>query len=264
MTDKSKIMISCYSQVSKEGENFIAEHALGYVVSGTQEVFLDGKQYVFHEGDFRFFSRNQLAKFVKRPPAGGEFKTIAIRIDQELLQGMSQEMGLKADGVYKGERNFPLPSHTLLTHYIDSLQPYMDEGGVNNPVLAMMKIKEAVMLLLEVKPEIKNLLFDFSEPGKIDLGAYMEEHYRFNVDINRFAYLTGRSLATFKRDFEKVFHTTPGKWLLQKRLDDAYYLIKEKGWKSTDVYLEVGFKDLSHFSFVFKKAYGVAPSRIQA
>ncbi len=36
----------------------------------------------------------------------------------------------------------------------------------------------------------------------------MNEHYRFNVDLPRFAYLTGRSLATFKRDFEKIYHTS--------------------------------------------------------
>ncbi len=47
-----------------------------------------------------------------------------------------------------------------------------------------------------------------------------------------------------------------------KRLTDAYYLLKQKGAKVTDVYLDVGFKDLSHFSFAFKKAYGVAPSMV--
>jgi AraC family transcriptional regulator, exoenzyme S synthesis regulatory protein ExsA len=105
-------------------------------------------------------------------------------------------------------------------------------------------------------------LFDFGEPGKIDLEAFMIKNYQFNVGLHRFAYLTGRSLATFKRDFEKTFHTSPGNWLLQKRLQEAHYLIKEKGNKPSDVYLEVGFEDLSHFSYAFKNAYGVAPSKI--
>jgi len=125
-----------------------------------------------------------------------------------------------------------------------------------------LKVREAIMILLETNPALKNILFDFSAPGKIDLEAYMNEHYKFNVDLNRFAYLTGRSLASFKRDFERIFNTSPNRWLQEKRLNDAYFLIKERGLKVSDVYLEVGFKDFSHFSFAFKKAYGIAPSRL--
>jgi len=129
-------------------------------------------------------------------------------------------------------------------------------------MLTMLKVKEAVMILLQINPELKNALFDFNEPGKIDLEAYMSKNYKFNVDISRFAYLTGRSLATFKRDFERIFNTTPNRWLQQKRLNDAHYLLKEKGFKVSEVYLEVGFKDFSHFSFAFKKAFGIAPSKL--
>ena len=90
----------------------------------------------------------------------------------------------------------------------------------------------------------------------------MRKNYMFNVGMDRFAYLTGRSLATFKRDFEKLFHTSPSRWLQQQRLQQAHHLITEKGRRPSDVYLEVGFEDLSHFSFAFKKAYGVAPSLV--
>src|ERR1700754_1344957 len=145
---------------------------------------------------------------------------------------------------------------------MDSLMPYLDGKNDISTVLTTHKVKEAIMILLETNPELKDVLFDFSEPGKIDLEAYMTENYKFNVDINRFAYLTGRSLATFKRDFERIFNTSPNRWLQQQRLNDAYYLIKEKGFRSSDVYLEVGFKDLSHFSFAFKKVYGIAPSKL--
>lgn len=75
------------------------------------------------------------------------------------------------------------------------------------------------------------------------------KNFHFNVQLKRFAYLTGRSLSTFKRDFEKIFHITPSRWLTAHRLKEAYYFIREKGKLPSDVYLDVCFEDLSHFSF---------------
>ena len=256
------ILYSCYAKKSSEGEQFVPEHIFGYIFSGSSEMYLGNKKYIFKEGDFRFFRRNQLIRYTKMPPPGGAYKSISITMDQGTLRSMSNETNLHMNRVYTGENALLLKPNSLFANYIDSLTPYLNGTGDFNRALTALKVREAIMILLETNPVLKDVLFDFSEPGKIDLEAYMNEHYKFNVDLNRFAYLTGRSLATFKRDFDKIFHMAPNRWLQQKRLNDAYYLIKEKGWKSSDVYLEVGYKDLSHFSFAFKKAYGIAPSRL--
>ena len=256
------IVYSCYMRKSSEGEQFIPNHVLSYNISGINEIFVDGHKYVFKEGDFRFFKRNQLARYTKFPPEGGEYCSVSVTMDQEILKEIASEYNFHAAKPYRGEGAVLLKPVTLLKSFADSLKPYLGNSGAMHNMFINLKVKEAVMILLQVAPELKDALFDFSEPGKIDLEAYMNAHYRFNVDLSRFAYLTGRSLATFKRDFEKIFNTTPNRWLQQKRLDYAYYLVKEKGWKPSDVYLEAGFKDLSHFSFAFKKSFGSAPSRI--
>lgn len=256
------IMVSCYMQKSRSGEQFVAEHSLGYNISGTMEVFIDGKTQIFKEGELRFFRRNRLARFSKEPRPGGIFQSVTIFLDQQMLRSISAEHQLQAKGPYCGENALLLKPNPLFRNYMDSLNPYLDEANPLNKALTNLKVKEAVMILLETNPALQDVLFDFNEPGKIDLEAYMTEHYKFNVDLNRYAYLTGRSLATFKRDFEKIFNTSPNKWLQQQRLQDAYFLIKEKGVKVSDVYLDVGFKDLSHFSFAFKKTYGITPSKL--
>jgi AraC-like DNA-binding protein len=147
-----------------------------------------------------------------------------------------------------------------LKGYFDSLLPYFNNAEQPKMIMAELKTNEAVELLLRLDSGLKNFLFDFSEPYKIDLEAYMNQHYMYNVPAAQFARLTGRSLAGFKRDFEKIFNTSPGQWLQQKRLSEAYYLITKKGRKPSDVYLDVGFENLSHFSYSFKKAFGIAPS----
>jgi AraC-like DNA-binding protein len=260
--DPPRILQSCYANISRSGEQFVANHGLNYIVSGAHDIYLNGKNYSFQAGDFRFIAKNQLAKFTKYPPVNGEFKSISVYIDQHTLRSISDEHNLSKQQTYTGETLFSLPPTALLKNYMESLTPYLHQSGEINTIIARLKVKEAVMILLETRPGLKDLLFDFAEPGKIDLKAYMEENYKFSVDVSRFAYLTGRSLATFKRDFMRIFNTSPNKWLQERRLREAYFLLKEQHRKVTDVYIDAGFKDLSHFSFAFKKAYGVAPSKI--
>jgi AraC-like DNA-binding protein len=259
---KPEIVYSCYHQVSRGGEQFIQDHVFSYQLSGTLLVNDGNKEHLFAAGDFRFIKRNQLARFLKQPPEGGDFKSISIMIDQDTLRSMSIEQGYTASKDHPSDSIFKLASHPLYKSYMESLMAYAGFPPEENKTLISLKVKEAVLLLLRNQPALKDILFDFAEPGKIDLEAFMIKNYQFNVGLHRFAYLTGRSLATFKRDFEKTFHATPGNWLLQKRLQEAHYLIKEKGSKPSDVYLEVGFEDLSHFSYAFKNAFGVAPSKI--
>jgi AraC-like DNA-binding protein len=115
-------------------------------------------------------------------------------------------------------------------------------------------------VLRAIAPNVDELLGHFEEPGKLDLVDFMEKNYMFNLPLEKFGYLTGRSLTTFKKDFGKAFGSTPGKWLTQKRLELARYHISEKKRKPSDVYLDVGFEDLSHFSFAFKKHFGYNPT----
>ena len=54
----------------------------------------------------------------------------------------------------------------------------------------------------------------------------------------------------------------PQRWLLEKRLEQSHYLITEKKQNPSSVYLDVGFENLSHFSFAFKKFFGYNPSSL--
>ena len=257
---QQQILYSCYFTRNRSGEQFAPEHVFSYQVAGTLTINDGNKEYFFKAGDSRLSRRNRLLKFIKQPPANGEFKSLSVHLDQETLRNISVEYGWQADQRYEGDAIIGLRPDPLFTSYAQSLLAYTDSSYNNQ--LVQLKLKEAVLILLQTHPELKNVLFDFSEPGKTDLEAFMQNNYHFNVQLKRFAYLTGRSLATFKRDFEKIFHTTPNRWLQQKRLQEAHFLIKEKGKAPSDVHLDIGFEDLSHFSFAFKKMYGVAPSRV--
>jgi len=252
-----------YSATSKriiEGEIFIRQHVFDYILSGTSEAFFGGKYHQFKAGDFRFVRKNRLSRFIKNPSPDGIFKSVSICIDQQTLEQMQEQFKPAKIHTINNDNLFILKPNQLFRNYIDSLLPYLENNSAMSSELVRTKIKEAILIFLETNPELKNILFDFNEPGKIDLEAYMDEHYLFNGDLSEFAYLTGRSLSTFKRDFTKIYKSTPNKWLQEKRLEKARYLIKEENWKATDAYQEAGFKDYSHFSVAYKQFFGQSPS----
>ena len=92
------------------------------------------------------------------------------------------------------------------------------------------------------------------------LPQIMEANFCYNLGLEDFAKLSHRSLSTFKRDFQKHFNQSPGKWLLQKRLDYSAVLLKNPALNVSQVALDCGFQDLSHFSRAFKEKFGVSPA----
>jgi AraC-like DNA-binding protein len=260
--NRPKILYSCYFTTSRVGEQFVPEHILSYQLAGSLITNDGDKVNTLGEGSLWLSKRNRLVKFSKEIPAQGHFKSLSVTLDQETLRSFSLEYGYQAAKHSAGNAIVALQPNQFYKSYLESLQPYEQLAEPGNEALLTLKVREAIMLLLKYNPELQDVLFDFAEPGKLDLEAFMNRNFHFNVQLRRFAYLTGRSLATFKRDFEKIFNLSPSRWLQQRRLQEAHYLIKEKGKAPSEAYLEVGFEDLSHFSFAFKKMYGVAPSRI--
>jgi len=255
------IVYSCYHQSSRDGEHFVPDHVITFQISGDLQLNDGNKSLHIASGATLLYCRNQLLKFVKHPPVNGEFQSLSIFLPQQMLKSFSLEYGIEAAHRPHEHSLIKLETSSSLMVFFDSLLAYAKNDGLVNEQFITIKQKELLLLLLQINPALKDILFDFTEPHKIDLEAFMNTNYHFNVRAERFAYLTGRSLAAFKRDFQKIFGTSPRKWLQQKRLQEAHYLIKEKGKTASAVYLDLGFEDLSHFSFAFKKQFGVAPSK---
>ena len=237
------------------------EHTIVLITSGTLELTDLKGTTRFQSGSLCFCSGKTLIKQRRYPGPLGEYKEISITLPLTVLKTFAGEYNHAEQQSTTGRAFLQLPESPLLLNYMSSLLPYQEVfKQENSKELLILKVKEAVITLLMENPEMKQTLFNFAKPPKIDLKSFMLQHYHFNVELNRFAYLTGRSLSTFKRDFERTFQMAPSRWLMQKRLAQAYYLIKSKRKSASAVYLDVGFEDLSHFSYVFKKHYGVPPS----
>lgn len=260
-TTEPGIVYSQYASRQLAGEQCVAMHGLSYVLAGSLRVSEAGTSQEFGAGSLLFARRNSLAKFTKQPADNGPFQAITVVFDQPLLRTFRQQFGGGGEQPPQASAAITrLPSSPTLHRFYETLRPYF-EAPLPAP-LAQHKQQEALGLLLQAHPALQNVLFDFGQPGKIDLEAFMRQNFRFNVELRQLAYLTGRSLASFKRDFNHVFRSSPARWLYQQRLAEAYYLLQEQHQRPSDVYHAVGFESLAHFSHAFKRFFGRTPSSV--
>jgi len=212
-------------------------------------------------GQMLLIQKNQLGEIIKTPAEDKEYQTIVISLQEDLLRQIALEEQIETGHKYMGPSNILIPENDYLRAFFQSLIPYVrnPEEKINN-AMGMLKVKEAVHLLLYTMPDLQEFLFDFSEPYKMDLEKFMLSNFHYNIPIEKFARLTGRSLAGFKRDFQKIFGMAPRHWLQERRLAEARHLIETRNKKPSAIYLDLGFESLSHFSHSFKKKFGRTPT----
>lgn len=255
------IKLSCYEGKLFKTEVLFDHHLLIWFVSGETKVVQADKNYVFKAGDIFLIPRNQLATVINYPKDGSPHKTVVMHLSTTRLRDFYANLNVKPKAV-ETPKILCFNHHPLLESCLASLIPYFDIKDTFPENIASLKITEAISVLRTIDQNIDNVLADFEQPGKIDLADFMDKNFMFNMPIEKFGYLTGRSLTTFKRDFKKIFNTTPQKWLTKKRLELAHYQLTEKKQKPVDIYFEVGFENLSHFSYAFKKQYGYSPTKL--
>ncbi|MCC8410646.1 AraC family transcriptional regulator [Mucilaginibacter sp. UR6-1] len=255
------LFYSYYSSVRKDKVAFLEHTTLVMQVSGRFAMETATEKFSMETGQMLLIRRNQLGELTKTPLNGEQYQTIVICLKEDMLRQIALESNIETEKRYVGPPNILLPANDFLQAFFQSVLPYVrhSEERITDAV-GMLKVKEVVLLLLHIMPELKNFLFDFSEPYKIDLEKFMLSNFHFNVPVEKFARLTGRSLAGFKRDFQKAFGMPPRHWLQEKRLMEARHLIEEKKRKPSAIYLDLGFESLSHFSHSFKKKFGKAPT----
>ena len=254
------IKLSSYDDKFFKSDIMFEHHMLIWFISGETKIVQADATYFFKKGDIFLIPRNQLATIINCPKGGQPHKTVVMHLTSDRLRNFYADLTVNSNASTT-QKIYCFKNHPLLESCLSSLIPYFEMEELPEAI-ASLKITEAINILRTIDLKIDGVLTNFDEPGKIDLVSFMEKNFMFNLPLEKFSYLTGRSLSTFKRDFSKAFNATPQRWLTKKRLELAHYQFTEKNKSPLDVCYEVGFENLSHFSYAFKKQYGYPPTQL--
>jgi AraC family transcriptional regulator len=90
--------------------------------------------------------------------------------------------------------------------------------------------------------------------------AYVETHLHEQMSLADLAAAAGLSSFHFLRSFKTSLGLTPARYVMDRRMERARYLLRVGKLTVAEVGISVGFEHVSHFSRAFRRVMGIAPT----
>jgi AraC-like DNA-binding protein len=198
-------------------------------------------------------------------PKGGHFEAMMFFFEPDLVQQFLESIAFErakeksvALGLVSGNEDISYFAHALL-------RLYGGEAPVNRQ-LTRIKLFELLHLIHASSNgnTFAAMLANLNNRERKSLREFMLANFHKPLGIEDYAYLTGRSVSAFTRDFKSKFDGIPPKqWLIERRLEKAYSLLeKTPTGNITDVAWESGYANIPHFIKEFGKKYGITPKQL--
>ena len=261
--DGGSIIDQCFVTAGERGTFFLEQHLLYVVLGGSVKLTCGRQSWTVGKNEMILLRRAQSVSYEKQgSEETGLFESQLFAINDELLKDfltlhqvqipqMKEELGTQVS-----------PMSERLVAYCWSLSPYFNDPSQINPGLLRLKVMELLYNVMDCSKNIFRQMLQLRQPVKTDIHRVVEENYTSPISLDELAYLSGRSLSSFKRDFQDIYGEPPARWIRKRRSSKAHELLHSSNLSVSDVAYSLGFENPTHFSRIFKQQYGYAPSRL--
>ncbi|WP_238357632.1 AraC family transcriptional regulator [Cohnella zeiphila] len=264
--DGMSVIKFCFYTQGRKGTFFLQDHLLLIVKSGVYTLRFSDQEYTVRSNEMMFIHKSAGVEYEKtgEPDSDYILDYMMFFLNEKIVDEFLKFAGFNP--IHPMNDVVPIavyPMNARIGSYIESLKPYFESPDEVKEGLVRVKLME---LLFHITDSNDRLLHQIMQPISKDRGSIakiMEENFLNPVSLNDLAYLSGRSLATFKRDFQALYNTPPLKWVRNRRLDKAKELLAETELSVTNVCFSTGFENIAHFSKVFKERFGLPPSEFR-
>lgn len=239
-----------------------------YTIDGTRQIVRPEKTIEAKKGSITFLRKSafQQGKFHEEA-----WQVIVFAVHDDYLKKIVNEFQPQTTisplgRVSKADMLFEVNSNDMLNAFFFSILPYFKQQPPPAEKLLELKMPELMLNILSDESNatlltyIKHILND-------RISAFievMEANYMYNLSLSEFAKLTQHSLTSFKKEFGNIFKVTPGKWLLEKRIEAACFHLKTTGNPVVEIAYRCGFESITHFNRAFKTKLNVTPLQYRA
>ena len=260
--DGGSIIDQCIVTAGERGTFFLEQHLLYVVLGGSVKLTCGRQTWTVGKNEMILLRRAQSVSYEKQgSEETGLFESQLFAINDELLKDFltSQQVQIPQMTEELGAQVSPMSDR--LVAYCWSLSPYFNDPSQVNPGLLRLKVMELLYNVMDCSKNIFRQMLQLRQPVKTDIHRVVEENYTSPISLDELAYLSGRSLSSFKREFQNIYGESPARWIREKRLSKAQQMLRSSSLSVADVAYSLGFENPTHFSRIFKQQYGYAPSQ---
>ena len=240
---------------------FTHYNVLAFIIEGRKLIHRPEKSWLLEAGHCYFL---RTGAYNQELHMGDNWRSMNLYIPDSYLQTISQEY---KQVQHQASSAPPLEqiNELAFNDVTQSLKQQMLDSFTEEPAPADEVLEQRFLALFRSildDPGNQSLVAHLGKvaaTNRPSLYAVMETNYTYNLSLNEFAQLAHQSLATFKREFKRIFNRPPAQWLLQRRLDCAEVLLRSTEKSIADIAAESGFESNAHFSRTFNQKFGVSP-----
>lgn len=223
--------------------------------------FINGRQDVMRKGDIYFVRPEDEHCFQRGNCKKAQFVNMAFSAN--IFQKAEAVMNLYFDTKQNGSSvEIHLPPRMEL-----AIQAKMTFLAREKTSLSLMVRQDLVVsILLDCLLLLySQQAFEESVPEWLEQACLrMRQNQNYLDGLEKFIELAGKSQEHLTRCMKKYYHVTPTEYINQIRLEQTTILLETTDDSILDIMLECGFNNVSHFNQLFKKNYGLTPSRYRA
>lgn len=243
-------------------EAYVSNHVISAVLAGEQRLrTYEGNTITVRAGELVFLPRG-VYYVTDLKPDTGNFRSLLFYFDDDLLHAFLQHSRVTEANRNAAPDHLKFTPSSATTTFVQSFLDIYGQGHHGKQFLQP-KLLELLHLLNATRTDkaFAEFLFRLTLPRKRNIRTFMEANYDKPLKMEDYAYLTGRSTSTFRRDFKAQFNTTPQQWVKEQRLNKAYRLASDREMSVTELAYEVGYDNISYFIRAFRNQAGLSPKQ---
>lgn len=253
----------CSSKEISKQQIILNQNAFSFLIEGRKEIVFDNSELSIDNKKFLIMKSGHCLMTEKLSEIKN-YRSILLFFTNETLFKFIHKFELKNIELSEYKSVYSFEYDKFIKRFVDSLVDISKLSKTVQKKIIEVKFEEIMLYIIGLYgTHILSFMTVHSDKITQNFTRTVESNQLKKLTLKQLAFLCNMSISTFKREFEKHYSESPIKWFQNKRLEHAHYLLNQQQKKSSEIYFEVGYENLSSFIQAYKLKYHITPKQHQ-